>query len=98
MGDLVIVFLILSASILDSKFGIQYLLPIVVLLCLLKYGIVDLRRYKNGSDVRGVLGYQLHRLEKLGGRGFALGFTFTLLALMLVVISIMLLITLMRSW
>ena len=87
IGDSIIVGLIILGNIAGSKWdhGIAYL---VTFMCLLKYGVIDLRRYKQGLSGAGVLGAELRLLEKIGGKGFALGFVSMMLSLMLIVLIV----------
>lgn len=88
-GDLALVGLLIISFVISDAIGAHYAVYAVIMFIVLKYWFIDLRQYKNGEDIKGALGLQLRQMEKIGGRGFALGLALFISALMFVVSTIM---------
>lgn len=90
MSDIFFLILFIGSFVVSEKYNAPYAVYVVIVLMLLKYGFVDLKKYESGEKSKGALGFQLRQLEKIGGEGFALGFMRLMFVLMFIVVGIIL--------
>ena len=83
--DIISLVIFVLAYYLSIKLKHPAIVFLVVLLIFAKYLFIDLKRYKKGMEIRGVIKTQIEFLDKVGGKGFGIGFIYFLYILAVIV-------------
>lgn len=85
-SDILGIILFILAYYSSIKLKTYAILYLAMLLIVSKYVFLDLRKYKNGSEISGVLRAQIIFWDKIGGKGFGVGLIYYTYILSIVIL------------